>query len=132
MQQMVNDMKDGVDRMRDNLGEIMCDMHEIKDDVDKIKDDVGELKCLCSFTCIISVVETEPSPQGTRLNRTFENGFLRQTRPQITTSRARLAMRERLRGFFKAKNSRTGRRSDLFYGSMENVSSSHLLLPMTL
>ena len=56
-------------------------VNEIKDNVGEIKDDVGEIKCLYSPTCIVSPEKTEAAPQGTRSNRTFENGFPHRTRP---------------------------------------------------
>ena len=77
----VNEIKDDVGEIKGGVGKIREGVGEIKDDVGKIKDDVGETKCLCSFTCIVSIVQSEASPQGTRSNRMFENGFPRQTRP---------------------------------------------------
>ena len=48
--------------MAKTVNEIKDDVGEIKDGVGEIKDDVGEIKCLCSFTCITSIVETEALP----------------------------------------------------------------------
>jgi hypothetical protein len=94
--------------------------------------DVEEVKCMYSPTRIPSV-ETEFSAQGRRYNKTFTNGFLRQTRPQITTLRARPTKREQPRGSFKARNSSTGCQSVLYCGFMENISlgSAYLLLLKT-
>jgi hypothetical protein len=81
MANTVNEMMVNVDEIRGNMGEIRDNMGEVKDNVGKIKDNVGEIKCSCSFTCIVFVVvETEALLQGTRSNRTFENGSPRRTR----------------------------------------------------
>ena len=74
------------------------------------------------------VVETESTVQGHRKSRTFTNGFLHQTRLQITSLRTRPTKRERPRGSFKARNLRTGCLLVLSCGFTENVRSSVLLL----
>ena len=117
MANTVNKIKRNMDIMRGNMGEIKDKVGEIKgtvgeikDNMGEIKDDVGEIKCLCSFTCRVSITDAhaKASPQGTRSNRTFENGSPRRTRPQITTPHARPTKRELPRGSFKVLYSRSG------------------------
>ena len=102
---------------------------QLKDGMQQMSKDVEEVKCMQSLTRLhtrIASAETESFAQGRRLNKTFTNGFLRRTRPQITTMPARPTKRERPSGSFETRSSRTGCWSVLSFGFMENVSFSYL------
>ena len=92
------------------MQQIASTVNEIKGNVGEIKDNVEEIKCLCPFTYKFSVTDTQAKAwsQGTRSNRTFENGSPRRTRPPITTPRAKLTKRGQPDGSFKVAYSRSG------------------------
>ena len=71
-------------------------------------------------------VLAQPSSQGTKYERRFQNGSRRQIRLLITTLRVALTTKETPSGFSKAASSRNGNLLDLFYGSTENVCFTEL------
>jgi hypothetical protein len=77
---------------------------------------------LSASTLLLGVpARAQPSLQGTKYDRSFQNGSHLQIRLLTTTLRVALTTKETRSGFSKAVSSRNGNPLDLFYGFTENV-----------
>jgi hypothetical protein len=93
--------------LKQRLTMTRVDGKEAKEVAQQTANDVDQMRRPLSSNCI-SANLIHPS-QVTNCARAFANGSLRQTRPQIITSRVLLIKRERQPGSFKAASSPSGK-----------------------